>query len=120
MSLLIHEFMEKSAQEHPDMDAIRWLVKKDIHAITYRELNTNLTNVRRAQLITNMQRNPSSLRRTGSTDASKDIRRLILSMATTKPFSLLFRDVPTATFASKLRRMWQARTWTATPSVDWL
>ena len=48
MSLLIYEFMEKSAKEHPDTDAIRWLVKKDIHSITYSDLVKNMVNIRRA------------------------------------------------------------------------
>lgn len=47
MSRLIYEFMEDSARKYPDVDAIRWMNKKEVLSITYKDLLEAENQVRR-------------------------------------------------------------------------
>ena len=48
MSKLIREVMEDSSREFADIDAVRWLEKKEIVTRKYSELGENVVNIRRA------------------------------------------------------------------------
>lgn len=49
-SKLVREFIDANGAEYAELDAVRWLVKKDIHSLSYGELKANATNIRRGLL----------------------------------------------------------------------
>lgn len=48
MAQLIRDIFYNSVEKYADLPAVEWLVKKQIHSITYKELGENVTQIRRA------------------------------------------------------------------------
>ena len=49
-SKLVREFIDENCAEYAEHDAIRWLVKKEVHSLSYGELNENATAIRKGLL----------------------------------------------------------------------